>query len=50
MEIRTCMNNVYIMYMYVCRWIHEKDYSPALPPGTNHAGGLDAIKLLRLEE
>ena len=29
-------------------WIHERDYSPALPEGTNHRDGLEAIKTLQL--
>lgn len=29
-------------------WIHERDYSPALPEGTNHQDGIEAIKKLQL--
>lgn len=29
-------------------WIHERDYTPAVPKGTSHADGIDAIRLLNL--
>ena len=28
----------------VIRWIHERDYQPRTPEGTNHAAGIEAVQ------